>query len=176
VIAVNDGISNTVGQVKKIGIRAVSVTTRDKKEYLIPNENLMINQVENWSYSSREVRIRVPVTVAPNSDLDLAERLMVEAARASPRVIDSPPPTVWLIEFAEAGVAFEIRVWIVDPEEGIAPVRSDILKRLWKQFQEHGVKVPHRAQRELSLADDPLFRELVEALSERSAASPKSRS
>jgi small-conductance mechanosensitive channel len=75
VIAVNDGISNTVGQVKKIGIRAVSVTTRDKKEYLIPNENLMINQVENWSYSSREVRIRVPVTVAPNSDLDLAERL-----------------------------------------------------------------------------------------------------
>ena len=49
VIAVNDGISNTVGQVKKIGIRAVSVTTRDKKEYLIPNENLMINQVENWS-------------------------------------------------------------------------------------------------------------------------------
>jgi len=176
VIAVNDGISNTVGQVKKIGIRAVSVTTRDKKEYLIPNENLMINQVENWSYSSREVRIRVPVTVAPNSDLDLAERLMVEAARASPRVIDSPPPTVWLIEFAEAGVAFEIRVWIVDPEEGIAPVRSDILKRLWKQFQEHGVKVPHRAQRELSLADVPLFRELVEALSERSAASPKSRS
>ena len=60
VIAVNDGISNTVGQVKKIGLRAVSVTTRDKKEYLIPNENLMINQVENWSYSSRDVRIRVP--------------------------------------------------------------------------------------------------------------------
>jgi small-conductance mechanosensitive channel len=60
VIAVNDGITNTVGQVKKIGIRAVSVTTRDKKEYLIPNENLMINQVENWSYSSRNVRMRIP--------------------------------------------------------------------------------------------------------------------
>ena len=81
VIAVNDGITNTVGQVKKIGIRAVSVTTRDKKEYLIPNENLMINQVENWSYqlaqrahpSAGDRRLR--------PDLELAEKLMLEAAR-----------------------------------------------------------------------------------------------
>src|SRR5690606_471989 len=36
VIAVNDGISNTVGQVKKSGLRAASVTTRDQKEHLIP--------------------------------------------------------------------------------------------------------------------------------------------
>lgn len=169
VIAVNDGISNTVGQVKKIGIRAVSVTTRDKKEYLIPNENLMINQVENWSYSSREVRIRVPVTIAPNSDIELAERLMLEAAHASPRVIDHPAPTVWLMEFAEAGIAFEIRVWIIDPEEGIAPVRSDILKRLWRLFGEHGVKLPYRQQRELYFQDDAQFRQLVDALSAASA-------
>ena len=173
VIAVNDGISNTVGQVKKIGIRAVSVTTRDKKEYLIPSENLMINQVENWSYSSREVRIRVPVTVSPNADLDLAERLMLEAAGASPRVIESPAPTVWMIGFAEAGVAFEIRVWIVDPEEGIAPVRSDILKRLWKLFQEHGVTVPHRAERELYFRDEAAFRQLLAALSEGGAKGPE---
>lgn len=53
VIAVADGKGNTFGEVKKIGIRAVSVTTRDNREYLIPNENLMTQQVENWSYSSR---------------------------------------------------------------------------------------------------------------------------
>jgi small-conductance mechanosensitive channel len=168
VIAVNDGVSNTVGQVKKIGIRAVSVTTRDKKEYLIPNENLMINQVENWSYSSREVRIRVPVTVAPTSDLELAEKLMIEASHASPRVLATPPPTVWLMEFAEAGVAFEIRVWIDDPEEGIASVRSDILKRLWKLFQQDGVELPDPAQRNLILEDNEQFQRLLAALSQRS--------
>jgi small-conductance mechanosensitive channel len=168
VIAVNDGVSNTVGQVKKIGIRAVSVTTRDKKEYLIPNENLMINQVENWSYSSREVRIRVPVTVAPTSDLELAEKLMIEAAHASPRVLDTPPPTVWLMEFAKAGVAFEIRVWIDDPEEGIASVRSDILKRLWKLFQQDGVELPDPAQRNVIFEDNAQFQQLMAALSQRS--------
>lgn len=54
VIAITDqGGQYTFGQIRRIGIRAVSLTTRDQKEYLIPNENLMINQVENWSYSSR---------------------------------------------------------------------------------------------------------------------------
>ncbi|HTM96093.1 MAG TPA: mechanosensitive ion channel domain-containing protein [Croceibacterium sp.] len=165
VIAVNDGISNTVGQVKKIGIRAVSVTTRDKKEYLIPNENLMINQVENWSYSSREVRIRVPVIIAPSSDLELAEKLMLEAARASPRVLDNPPPAAWLIEITEVGVEFEIRVWIDDPEEGLASVRSDILKRMWKLFQQDGVELPDRALRNLYLQDSEQFRQLVAVIS-----------
>ncbi|MFV0643561.1 MAG: mechanosensitive ion channel family protein, partial [Sphingomonadaceae bacterium] len=67
VIAIADQAGKTTfGQIRKIGIRAVSVTTRDEREYLIPNENLMINQVENWSYSSRNVRIQVPVGVSYN--------------------------------------------------------------------------------------------------------------
>jgi small-conductance mechanosensitive channel len=164
VIAVNDGVMNTVGQVKKIGIRAVSVTTRDKKEYLIPNENLMINQVENWSYSSRDVRIRVPVVVSPGTDLDLAERLMLEASRGVERVLASPAPTAWITQFAEVGVAFEIRIWINDPEEGLGNVRSDVLKRTWKLFQEHGVTLPNSNQREVSLRDIEALREMIEAL------------
>lgn len=151
VIAVNDGVSNTVGQVKKIGLRAVSVTTRDKKEYLIPNENLMINQVENWSYSSREVRVRVPLIVAHGTDLDLAERLMLEAARGAARVLDSPAPAAWITEFAPFGVAFEIRIWIDDPEEGLANVRSDVLKRCWRLFQENGIQLQNATRYDLGL-------------------------
>ena len=164
VIAVNDGISNTVGQVKKIGLRAVSVTTRDKKEYLIPNENLMINQVENWSYSSKNVRIRVPITVAPTVDLDLAERLMIEGAKASARVLDTPPPAAWITEFSEAGVAYEIRIWIDDPEEGLGNVRSDVLKRVWTLFRENGIVLPNRAQREIRLEMSEALDELIAAL------------
>jgi small-conductance mechanosensitive channel len=164
VIAVNDGISNTVGQVKRIGLRAVSVTTRDKKEYLIPNENLMINQVENWSYSSREVRIRVPLTIAAGSDVDLAERLMLEAATSSPRVLKTPPPAVWLTGIAEDGLAFEIRFWIDDPEEGLTNVRSDILKRVWHLFQQDGVELPNRSQRDINLRDSATLRKLIAAM------------
>jgi len=164
VIAVNDGISNTVGEVKKIGIRAVSVTTRDKKEYLIPNENLMINQVENWSYSSRDVRIKVPVIVSPTSDLELAEKLMLEAALACPRVLRTHATSVWITEFAEAGVAFEIRFWINDPEEGLASVRSDVLKGVWRRFKENGIRLPDPAERNIYLRETPALQELLEAV------------
>jgi small-conductance mechanosensitive channel len=164
VITVNDGVSNTVGQVKKIGLRAVSVTTREKKEYLIPNENLMINQVENWSYSSREVRVRVPLTISATSDLELAERLMLEAAAAAPRVLETPPPAVWLTAIEEEGLTFEIRFWINDPEEGLTNVRSDILKRVWHLFQQDGVELPNRAQRDLNLRETAALHELIAAL------------
>jgi len=163
VIAVNDGITNTVGQVKKIGIRAVSVTTRDKKEYLIPNENLMINQVENWSYSSRDVRVRVPVCVSYAADLDLAERLMLQAASQSARVLDNPAPSVWLDAFGTDGVQFEIQIWINDPEEGIGNVRSDVLKRLWTLFKDNGVHIPF-PQRDLHLRSTPELQALMDAV------------
>jgi small-conductance mechanosensitive channel len=165
VIAVNDGITNTVGQVKKIGIRAVSVTTRDKKEYLIPNENLMINPVEKWSYSSRNVRLRIPVAIAYGCDIELAEQLMLKAAKESKRVLDTPPPAVWLNKFGTDAIEFEILVWILDPEEGLGNLRSDVLKRVWKAFNESGVQVPY-PQRDLNLRDTPALQQLIAAIRE----------
>ena len=143
VIAVSDTAGReSFGQIRKIGIRAISVITRDRTEYLIPNENLMINQVENWSYSSRDVRVKAPVGIAYASDLALAERLMLQAAAQTRRVLAEPAPSALLMAFGESAIQFEIRFWISDPEEGISNVRSDVLKRVWALFREHGVTIP----------------------------------
>lgn len=146
VIAVNDGTGNTFGQVKKIGIRAVSVTTRDQREYLIPNENLMVNQVENWSYSSKNVRIQIPVSVGYETDLDLAEKLMLEAAQSVKRVLNLPPPAVWLHSLGPGSIDFIIQCWINDPEEGLGNVRSSVLRALWTLFQQHNIRIPFPQQ------------------------------
>ncbi len=169
VIAIADQAGqSTFGQIRRIGIRAVSVVTRDKKEYLIPNENLMVNQVENWSYSSREVRMQVPVGVSYQCDLDLAEKLMLEAARKVPRVLNTPAPTVWLEGYGDSSVNFIIHCWITDPEEGIGNVKSDVLKNLWWLLKENGVEIPF-PQRDLNLRDNEAFRELIEALRDGAA-------
>nr|WP_255406011.1 mechanosensitive ion channel domain-containing protein [Novosphingobium sp. CF614] len=164
VIAITDQAGNsTFGQIRRIGIRAVSLTTRDQKEYLIPNENLMINQVENWSYSSKNVRIQVPVGIAYSSDIVQAEELMLEAARKVKRVLAAPPPTAWLDSYGESSVRFIIHCWITDPEEGTGNVRSEVLKNLWHLFREHGIEIPF-PQRDLNLRDGEAFRELVAAV------------
>ncbi len=167
VIAVADLAGNeSFGQIRKIGIRAVSVTTRDQREYLIPNENLMINQVENWSYSSKNVRMQVPVGVSYEADMKLAEELMLEAARSSDRVLSAPPPTVWMSEYGDNSVNFVIHCWIKDPEEGVGNVRSAVLKKLWWLFKDNGIEIPF-PQRDIHLRGSDQLERLVELLAER---------
>lgn len=164
VIAVTDLTGQqTFGQIRKIGIRAVSVTTRDEREYLIPNENLMINQVENWSYSSKNVRIQVKVGVSYDADMELAEKLMLEAAAKSRRVLDTPPPTVWMSEYGDNAVNFTIHCWINDPEEGVGNVRSEVLKHLWVLFKAHGVELPY-PKRDLYLRHSAQLDRVIAAL------------
>lgn len=167
VIAVADqgGIS-TFGQIRKIGIRAVSITTRDQKEYLIPNENLMINQVENWSYSSRQVRMQIPVGISYGCDIKTGERLMLEAASSCKRVLKSPPPTCWLDEYGDSSVNFIIHCWISDPEAGIGNIKSEVLKKLWELFQEQGIEIPF-PQRDINLRNNDQFEQLISAIGQR---------
>src|SRR3546814_17699994 len=103
---------------------------------LIPNENLMTQEVENWSYSDRNVRVRIPVRVSYKSDLERAQALMMRAAVESPRTLDSPKPNVRLTAFGDSAVEHEILVWISDPEGGVGSVHSDVLIRLWHLFKQ----------------------------------------
>ena len=167
VIAVADMAGNeTFGQIRKIGIRAVSIVTRDQKEYLIPNENLMVNQVENWSYSSRNVRMQVPVGVSYGCDIKLAEKLMLEAAKSCTRVLKTPPPVCWLDGYGDSSVDFIIHCWITDPEEGVGNVKSEVLKKLWDLFQENDIEIPF-PQRDLNLRGNQQFDQLVAAITQR---------
>lgn len=164
VIAVADQSGQqTFGQIRRIGIRAVSVTTRDEREYLIPNENLMINQVENWSYSSKNVRVQVPVGVSYDADMALAEKLMLEAAAKARRVLATPPPTVWWNGFGDNAVNFTIHCWINDPEEGVGNVKSDVLKHLWALFKEHEIGLPF-PQRDLNLKQSEALDRVIAAM------------
>ena len=164
VIAVTDMAGNeSFGQIRKIGVRAVSVTTRDQREYLIPNENLMINQVENWSYSSKNVRMQVPVGVSYESDMDLAEKLMLEAANSCDRILKAPPPTVWMSEYGDNSVNFIIHCWIKDPEDGVGNVRSAVLKKLWWLFKDNGIEIPF-PQRDLHIRSSDQLDRMIEMM------------
>ena len=139
-------VDDTFGWVNKIGVRAVSIITRDGIEYLIPNEILMTEQVENWSYSSRNVRIHHPVGVSYNCDIHKAQELMLQAAKEIPRVLDDPPPNVWLKEYGDSPVDHDILCWIKDAEEGVGNVKSAVLNRLWDLFKENDIEIPFPQQ------------------------------
>ena len=150
VIAVGDSF----GWVNKIGVRAVSVITRDGKEHLIPNEDLMTTPVENWSYSDRNVRMRIPLGVSYSSDMQLVQELLYRAVDEAPRVLKDPAPRIWMTDFGDNSVNWEIRAWISDPEGGMGNIRGDVLMRVWTLFKEHDVEIPF-PQRDLYIKEMP---------------------
>ena len=169
VISVSDQVGNeAVGQIRKIGIRAISVITRDQTEHLIPNENLMVNQVVNWSYSSKDVRVKAPVGVSYDSDLELVTKLLYQAVDETPRVLQNPNPRVNLMRFGDSSVDFEVRFWIRDPEAGLANIRSDVYMRIWQLFRDNGIEIPF-PQQDLHLRPSAQLDSLLEMLAAEKA-------
>lgn len=134
-------LGDTYGWINFLGARYISVVTRDGMEHLIPNEELITNQVVNWSFSNNLLRLKIPIGIGYGSDIQQAMELMVAAA-AVPRVLTDPKPSCRLIGFGDNAVNFQVRVWINDPQNGVVNVKSNILLEIWKRFQEHGIDLP----------------------------------
>ncbi len=143
-------LGESVGYIKTLGARYVSVVTRDGIEHLIPNEELISQRVENWSYSDRLVRQRIPIGIDYSSDVQKAIELSVAAAGEVPRVLDTPKPVCHLNSFGDNAVNLELRIWIEDPQNGLSNVRSEILLKVWERFHEEGIAFPF-PQRDLHI-------------------------
>ncbi len=143
-------VGETYGWINTLGARYVSVITRDGTEHLIPNEELISQRVENWSYSHRRVRLRIPIGIAYSSDVQKAIELAKQAGDAVDRVLTDPAPVCLLTGFGDSAVDLELRLWIQDPQEGVANVKSQVLLKIWETFRDNGIAFPF-PQRDLHI-------------------------
>jgi small-conductance mechanosensitive channel len=136
-------VGGTYGWVSSLGARYVAVETRDGTEFLIPNEDIITHQVINWSHNDDRVRLKIPVHVPHDSDLDQVMTLMLEAAALPPRVLASPSPNVLIMAFGESAIELELRFWIADAQNGVHNVKSQVLYGIWQLFQREGIRIPY---------------------------------
>lgn len=157
------GLGETYGWINSLGARYASVITRDGTEHLIPNEDLITQKVVNWSYSDNKVRLKMPIGIAYESDVRMAIALCLEAAAETPRVLDKPQAGCLLKGFGDSSVDIELRIWIDDPSNGVANVKSEILLRVWDKFHAHGIQIPF-PQRDLHIKSAPGLSHLPKAM------------
>ena len=144
-------VDNRFGTVSKVTARYVVIRGLDGVEAVVPNETLVTTTVLNHSYSTREIRVAVPIQVSYGSDFERALRLMEEAALNEPRVLRTPnAPFAMIVRFADSGVDLELGVWINDPENGQGNLRSSLYLAIWKAFRSNGIEVPF-PQREVRI-------------------------
>ena len=134
------------GKVNHLSSRYVSMITRSGIEQLIPNDELINNSVENWSYSNNNVRLKIPVGIHYKSDLKKAMQLCLEAAAETPRVLKKPEPVCLLISFGDSSVDIEQRFWINDPMKGVTNLKSEILLKIWDKFHANNIEIPYPQQ------------------------------
>ncbi|WP_292898510.1 mechanosensitive ion channel family protein [Nitratireductor sp.] len=136
-------LGDTFGWIRELRARFVSVITRDGREYLIPNEDFITQQVINWSFSDEMVRLDVPFGVSYEADPHQVSALAIEAAMSVGRVDADRRPVCWLTGFGESSLDFVLRFWIRDPQQGLTNVRGKVLLALWDTLKENGVEIPY---------------------------------
>ncbi len=143
-------LGDTFGWIQTLGARYASVVTRDGREYLIPNEDLITGQVVNWSHSDEFVRLDIYFGTAYDDDPHQVRKLAIAAAMGVERVLSSRPPVCHMVGFGDSSVDYILRFWITDPTGGLTNIRGNVYLALWDMFQEHNISFPF-PQREVRM-------------------------
>ena len=118
-------LGDTIGEVRRIGIRASIIRTREGSDVILPNGNLISNQVTNWTYGDRRRAVEVALTIAPGPDPNRVIQLLKTAAAKEPITEDQPAPEVYITGITAAGLSLIVRAWTGRYEDWIE-VRSEL--------------------------------------------------
>lgn len=135
-------LGETFGWVSELNARFVAVITRDGKEFLIPNEDLITNQVVNWTHSSDLVRLDIYFGVSYDSDPHFVRKLARESAATVDRVVSVPAPVCHIVGFGDSSIDFILRFWIKDPSGGLTNVRGNVYLALWDALKRENIEIP----------------------------------
>jgi len=135
-------VDNRHGVVKAIQARYTVIRSLDGTESIVPNETMITQCVTNHSFTDPKVLVKAKVAVGYGTDLDRAFAILLAAARRQPRVLADPAPAVLVAALGDNGIELELVMWIADPDQGQAALRSAILKEIVEAFRAEGIEIP----------------------------------
>jgi len=146
-------------EIKKIGLRATTVQTFDQADVIIPNADLISNQVTNWTLTNRRARLIIPVGVAYGSDVPLVIETLMACADAHTMVAKTPSPQVLFLKFGESSLDFELRVWISDVDYRLT-TQSELHQEIDRRFREAKIEIafPQRDMHLRSMDESVILR------------------
>lgn len=136
-------VGTLIGQVKSIGIRSSKVRTFDGAEIIVPNGNLISNEVINWTLSDRKRRVEVIVGISYDSDPHVAHEIFIKVLKKHPEIVPDPEPVVYFRDLGESSLDFRLLFWTY---KDWVKVRSDIVFEVFDALKEAGIEIPFPQQ------------------------------
>lgn len=137
------------GNVTRIGVRSSTVRTFDGAEVIVPNANLISNEVTNWTLSDMRRRIEILVGVAYGSDPHKVIQLLLKVARHNERILEDPEPVVLFLGFGDSSLDFSLRAW-TDEFNNYLNTKSDLTLAVHDALYAAKIEIPF-PQRDLHL-------------------------
>ena len=128
------------GTVTRIRIRATTIQDWDSKELIVPNKEFITGRLINWSLTDNIIRLKIPVGIAYGSDTDLAEKLLLKAAKSNPLVKKTPEPKAVFLSFGDNALNFEVRVYVGNIDDWI-PMLHQMNRAIDKEFRKAGITI-----------------------------------
>jgi small-conductance mechanosensitive channel len=145
-------VGNISGEVSRIGIRASTLRTWQGAEVIVPNAQLVTEQVTNWTLSDRTRRIDLPVGVDYGSAPDKVVDVLEAVARAHPQIMPTPPPHAVFKSFGDSSINFELRAW-TSRFERWPVIQTELAAAIYAALHAAGMSLPF-PQREVRLLHD----------------------
>ncbi|NNL66794.1 MAG: mechanosensitive ion channel [Myxococcales bacterium] len=141
------------GEVRRIGIRSSTVRTWEGADVVVPNADLISQQVTNWTLADRNRRIELPVGVAYGSDPRGVVEVLKRVAADTQGVLPYPAPQALFVGFGDSSLDFVLRIWTAEAERWAA-VRSELALAVHEALGEAGFEIPF-PQRDLHVRTLP---------------------
>ena len=125
-----------------IGLRATKIKTTDNIVIIIPNNEIMLRDIINYTHISENIRVRINIGVAYDADLPTAKKLIMQVANTTEWVAEDPPPKVVVRNFGESSVDLQVRVWIKDARQRMNTI-SHITDAVKEAFDAAGIEIPY---------------------------------
>lgn len=134
--------SATWGDVIDIGLRATKIKTTDNIVIVIPNNEIMMRDIINYTTITDEIRVRIPIGIAYDADVKKAKELIKNVSLELDWVMRDPAPKVVVRSFGDSAVNLQARVWIKEPRRRIDTI-SYITDRVKEVFDKEGIEIPY---------------------------------
>jgi small-conductance mechanosensitive channel len=143
-------VAGIAGQVRQIRARSTVIVTNDNISMIVPNTKFIDSPVTNWTYSDPRVRFRIPIGVAYGSDVEKVREVLIAAGREHPHTLKDPEPSVFLKQFGDNSIDFELVVWSEEMSYRPSRFKSDLNFLIEKHLREAGIEIPF-PQRDLHI-------------------------
>lgn len=141
----------TWGDVLDIGLRATKIKTTDNIVIIIPNNEIMMRDIVNYTIISSKIRVRVNIGIAYDADIQLAKSLIIGVAESASWIAKHPAPKVVVRNFGESSVDLQLRVWIEDARKRIDTI-SYITDEVKTVFDQNRIEIPY-PKRDITIID-----------------------